>query len=93
MDSRKQITYRLVTAVLESRKSHRQIAEEAGVSLNTMHYYMNKGGMPGADKLAALCRALEVSADWLLGLESKYMEPSNDLLTLEELREMEGEPY
>lgn len=93
MDSRKQITYRLVTAVLESGKSHRRIAEEAGVSLNTMHYYMNKGGMPGADKLAALCRALNVSADWLLGLESKYMEPSNDLLTLEELREMEGEPY
>lgn len=67
MDDRKQITYRLVTAVLESGKSHRRIAEEAGVSLNTMHYYMNKGGMPGADKLAALCRALNVSADWLLG--------------------------
>ena len=72
MDSRKQITYRLVTAVLDSRKSHRRIAEEAGVSLNTMHYYMNKGGMPGADKLAALCRALNVSADWLLGLEEKH---------------------
>ena len=49
MDDRKQITYRLWEARLESGKSFRQIAEETGLSLNVLNAYMNKGVMPGAD--------------------------------------------
>ncbi len=67
MDDRKQITYRLWEARLESGKSFRQIAEETGLSLNVLNAYMNKGVMPGADKLALLCPCLGVSADWVLG--------------------------
>ena len=65
---KKQITYRLWEARLESGKSFRQIAEETGLSLNLLNAYMNKGVMPGADKLALLCPCLGVSADWLLGV-------------------------
>lgn len=68
MDCKKQITYRLCTARINSGKAYRQLAEETGIALNTLDAYMNKGTMPGADKLAALCQALGVSADWVLGL-------------------------
>lgn len=68
MINKKQISYRLADAVRGSGKSYRQVEEETGISLNTLNHYINKGGMPGADKLARLCHALGVSADWVLGL-------------------------
>ena len=66
--NKKRISYRLCEARIKSGKTYRQIAEETDISLNTLNAYMNKGVMPGADKLALLCRCLGTSADWVLGL-------------------------
>lgn len=68
MMDKKQISYRLCEARIKSGKSYRQIWEETDISLNTLNAYMNQGVMPGADKLALLCRCLGTSADWVLGL-------------------------
>lgn len=63
------ISARLRQAVDSSGLKHHQIAGAAGISGNTLRSYMSYGTMPGASNLAALCQALHISADWLLGLD------------------------
>lgn len=107
MDEKKQITYRLAEAVKDSGKTYAQLAEETGMHANTVSNYVNEGIMPGADKLAMLCRALGVSADTILGLDnvrmdktemdilidaiSKYGESMQFIVALEELGELAKE--
>lgn len=73
-DTRKQISYRLIDAVKASGFTYRQLAEETEISTNTINAYLNKGAMPGADKLAMLCTVLGVSADRILGTEGMTRE-------------------
>lgn len=69
--NKKEISYRLCTARVQSGKTYRQISDETGLSLNALANTMTKGGMPRADTLAKLCVCLGCSADWILGLEGK----------------------
>ena len=65
---RETITARLKLAVYHSKMTRKEIAEKAGIREGTLEQYLYCGVMPGADKLAALCQALEVNPAWVLGL-------------------------
>lgn len=78
MKDGKEILYRLCTAMLESGIPMKDLAERTEIHVNTLYHYTN-GTMPCADKLGALCGALGVSADWVLGL--KAAGPENAMKT------------
>lgn len=65
---RETITARLKLAVYHSKMTRKGIAEKAGIREGTLDQYLYCGVMPGADKLAALCQALEVNPAWVLGI-------------------------
>ena len=48
-----------------------EIAQKAGMRIGTLEQYLYCGVLPGADKLAALCQALEVNPAWVLGLSER----------------------
>ena len=68
MITAEEINTRIAQAVKQSGKTGAQIAEEAGVSINAVNRSCYKRIVPRADTLEALCRALHLSADWVLGL-------------------------
>lgn len=49
--------------------SQNKLSEETGLHRNTIANYEKGLQAPAADSLAALCTVLNVSADWLLGLD------------------------
>ena len=56
--------------VLEERgMTYEDLAEKAYMSKMAVWHYINKDVLPTADNLKAICQALNVSADYLLGLE------------------------
>lgn len=64
------VTERLQKAVLDSGKSSAQIIAETGISKST--YYKHMDGNPMNElHIARYCNALNVSADWLLGLKKE----------------------
>ncbi len=48
-----------------------ELARRALISKSTVFMYINYGVLPTADNLKAICEVLDVSADYLLGLEKK----------------------
>jgi transcriptional regulator with XRE-family HTH domain len=63
-----------------------QLELRSGVSQQHISLIINGRRMPRADKLLALARALEVSADWLLGLSPRTpgsLTPEEDTLLTE----------
>lgn len=68
---RETITARLKLAVYRSGMKIGEIAQKAGMRTSTLEQYLYCGVMPGADKLAALCQALEVNPAWVLGLSER----------------------
>ena len=48
-----------------------QFAALVGVTRPTMSYYLSGQRSPDAETLAQICRALNVSCDWLLGLSDE----------------------
>ena len=68
---RETITARLKLAVYHSGMKIGEIAQKAGIREGTLEKYLYCGAMPGADKLAALCQALEVNPAWVLGLSKR----------------------
>lgn len=48
-----------------------QLARKALISKSTVFMYINYGVLPTADNLKAICEVLDVSADYLLGLEKR----------------------
>ena len=68
---RETITARLKLAVYRSKMTRKGIAEKAGICEGTLEQYLYRGVMPGADKLAAMCQALEVDPAWVLGLSER----------------------
>lgn len=66
---RKQILSRTRQAILERDSSYRQIAIEAGIAPSVIYKIMTmEGRVPSAETLGKLCRVLDKSADWVLGL-------------------------
>lgn len=74
MTCREIIADRINTAVSNSGKRPSRIADECGIGRNTMSAYMAGKSAPGADILSELCKAMHVSADWLLGLKDNPAE-------------------
>lgn len=68
---RETITARLKLAVYRSGMKIGEIAQKAGIRIGTLEQYLYCGVMPGADKLAALCQALEVDPGWVMGVKER----------------------
>ncbi len=65
----KDIQFRLRTAIKQCGIEQKDIALAIGVSPQTISKYMRKDVFPALDTLAKLCKVIDVSADYILGLE------------------------
>lgn len=63
------IQNRLRTAIKESGMQQKEIARLIGVSAQTVSKYMKADIFPALDTLAKLCIILDVSADYILGID------------------------
>lgn len=63
--------YRLYEAMEERGMSPRQVSEETGIAYNTVISYHNGSRNPTMLNVRALCRCLDVSSDWLIGLSDE----------------------
>lgn len=68
---RETITARLKLAVYRSGMKIGEIAQKAGMRIGTLEQYLYCGVMPGADKLAALCKTLNVDPGWVMGVKER----------------------
>jgi len=64
------IQIRLRSAIKESGIPQKEIAKAIGVSAQTVSKYMKENIFPALDTLAKLCAFLDVSSDFILGLEN-----------------------
>ena len=62
------IQSRLREAIKSSGISQREIARQMGVSAQTVSKYMRENIFPALDSFAKLCRILDVSSDYILGI-------------------------
>ena len=65
----------LVKRIKQWRYDHyvtqQQLADRIGCPRNTLQCWETGRRSPGCEALAELCRAMDVSADWLLGLSKE----------------------
>ena len=66
-----QIRARLIASIKESGLTQTEIAKRIGIKQATVGQYLSGRAMPALDTLANLCAVLDVSADYLLGLEDE----------------------
>ena len=64
------IQARLRESIKNSGISQKVIATEIGVSPQTVSKYMKQDIFPALDTLAKLCKLLDVSADYILGIDA-----------------------
>lgn len=62
------IQKRLRETIKQSTYSQKEIAKAVNVSPQTISKYMKNNIFPALDTLAKLCKFLEVSSDYILGL-------------------------
>ena len=62
------IQARLRESIKNSGISQKIIAKEVGVSPQTISKYMKQDIFPALDTLAKICKLLDVSADYILGI-------------------------
>ena len=62
------IQMRLRESINNSSLSQKEIAKKVSVSPQTISKYMRRDIFPALDTLAKLCKVLDVSADYILGL-------------------------
>lgn len=65
----KDIQQRLRAVIKESGIQQKDIAKAINVSAQTVSKYMKDDIFPALDTLAKLCKHLDVSADYILGLK------------------------
>ena len=65
----KDIQKRLRGAIKISGIPQKDIAKQIGVSAQTVSKYMKVNVFPALDTFAKLCKVLDVSADYILGIE------------------------
>ena len=63
-----QIQKRLRESIRHSTLSQKEIAKSINVSPQTVSKYMKQNIFPALETLAKLCKLLDVSADYILGL-------------------------
>ena len=64
----KEIQQRLRTEIKQSGKPQKDIAKEIGVSAQTVSKYMKEDIFPALDTFSKLCKCIDVSADYILGI-------------------------
>ncbi len=64
----KEIQRRLRESISESGIPQKELAKAVGVSPQTVSKYMRQDIFPALDTFAKICKALDVSSDYLLGL-------------------------
>ena len=67
-----EIQKRLREVIEQSEMDQKEIAEKIGVSAQTVSKYMTCDVFPALDTLAKLCKLLDVSANYILGLKDYY---------------------
>lgn len=65
----KDIQQRLRTEIKQSGKQQKDIAKEIGVSAQTVSKYMKADIFPALDTFSKLCKSIDVSADYILGID------------------------
>ena len=70
MNNLQEIQRRLRDAIKSSGLSQKVIAIEIGVSAQTVSKYMCKDVFPALDTFAKLCRLLDVTSDYILGISN-----------------------
>lgn len=65
----KVIQSRIRESIKLSGQSQKEIALQIGVSFQTVSKYMTCDVFPAIDTLAKLCKVLDVSADYILGIK------------------------
>lgn len=65
----KDIQKRLRASIKQCGIEQKELARLIGVSPQTVSKYMCKDIFPALDTLAKLCQVMDVSADYILGLE------------------------
>ena len=63
------IQIRLRESIKNSGMPQKLIARELGISPQTVSKYMKQDIFPALDTLAKLCKLLDVSADYILGID------------------------
>lgn len=61
--------HRLRQAFDNSGMTYKELADKSGLHLSGLYQYLVHNNMPSTYSLMQLCKALNVSADYLLGLE------------------------
>ena len=67
-----QIRKRISDEIKKSGKKQIELASEIGVKQQAISEFVNQKSLPALDTLARLCKALDVSADYILGLEDDF---------------------
>lgn len=76
---------RIKRARKEKSLTQEQLAEACNISVSFMGHIERGSRIPSIETLCALCRALDVSSDYLLGLaEEAAMKPFTAAITEEE---------
>ena len=63
---------RLIMELKYSKFTQKEIAERLGISEGNITNWKNGENLPSLEVFYELCNLLEVSADYLLGIEEKY---------------------
>lgn len=74
------VSGRLAIAVARSGLTRSEIAERSGVSSSALSRYIRGERLVSTSALIGLCETLNVSADWLLGCDSKTREHLSSFL-------------
>lgn len=78
MDNKKLIGMRINSALAKKGVKQKELAQQIGVTDNTISYFCSGSRTPNIEMLISIARALNVSSDYLLGL-SDVITPSTDL--------------
>lgn len=69
-----------IRAIMDKRKmKQKDLAEKSGISRQSIGYYADGSNIPNAEVLAKIAKALDVSADYLLGLSDDESPKSGNI--------------
>lgn len=74
---------RLKRALTAKNISQRELGRRIGATQTSVSYYVNGKRLPGPVVLFKICRELDISADWLLGLKGEESDMNESIWTTE----------
>lgn len=74
---------RLKRALMAKDISQRELGRRIGATQASVSHYVNGKRLPGPVALFKICRELDISADWLLGLKRKESDMNESIWTTE----------